>query len=150
LRGAGNAKLCLVTEVADAELLIVGAGPCGLVAAITAARYGTEVVCVEQRAGGSSLFRALVLSTRGMELMRRIGLEAAVRAGAADVEPTALVTFTLASPEGNIMPLGYPSDVEAVEASPCRPAWAPSRTTNRSWPAKCERSRPRRCGWELD
>ena len=114
-----------MTDVADAELLIIGAGPCGLVAAITAARYGTEVLCVEQRAGGSSLSRALVVSTRGMELMRRIGLEEAVRAGAADVEPTTFVTLTLASPEGNVMPLGYPSDVEAAEASPCRPAWAP-------------------------
>ena len=104
-----------MTDVADAELLIIGAGPCGLVAAITAARYGTEVLCVEQRAGGSSLSRALVVSTRGMELMRRIGLEEAVRAEAADVEPTAFVTLTLASPEGNVMPLGYPSDVEAAK-----------------------------------
>jgi pyruvate/2-oxoglutarate dehydrogenase complex dihydrolipoamide dehydrogenase (E3) component len=60
LRVACGAKLCFVTEVADAKLLIIGAGSCGLVAAITA-RYGTEVLCVEQRAGGSSLSRALVV-----------------------------------------------------------------------------------------
>jgi thioredoxin reductase len=57
LRVACGAKLWFVTDMADAELLIIGAGPCGLVAAITAARYGTEVLCVEQRAGGSSLSR---------------------------------------------------------------------------------------------
>ena len=62
-----------MTDVAETELLIIGAGPSGLVAAITAARYGIEVVVAEQRAGGSSLSRALVVSTRGMELMRRMG-----------------------------------------------------------------------------
>jgi len=115
----------LVTDVAQTQLLIVGAGPCGLVAATTAARYGIDVLVTEQRGGGSSLSRALVVSTRGMELMRRIGLEDAVRAGAADVEPTALVTSTLTSTEGSVIPLGFPSDTEAAEASPCRPAWAP-------------------------
>jgi 2-polyprenyl-6-methoxyphenol hydroxylase-like FAD-dependent oxidoreductase len=115
----------LVVKVAEVELLIIGAGPCGLVAAITAARYGVEVRIAEKRRGGSSLSRALVVSTRGMELMRRIGLEPEIRAGAADVEPTALVCGTLASTDGTVMPLGYPSDAEAADASPSRPAWVP-------------------------
>lgn len=107
------------------DVLVVGAGPCGLVAGLTAARYGVNVHVVEQRAGGSSLSRALVISTRGMELMRRFGIEDAVRAGAPDVSPTALVTPTLTSADGTVMPLGYPSDEEALEVSPTRPAWAP-------------------------
>ncbi|MBW3546523.1 MAG: FAD-dependent monooxygenase [Actinobacteria bacterium] len=107
------------------DVLVVGAGPCGLVAGITLAQYGVDVVVVEQREGGSTLSRALVISTRGMELMRRFGLEEAVRAGAADVEPTALATPTLASNEGMVMPLGYPSDKEARRVSPARPAWTP-------------------------
>jgi len=57
--------------------------------------------------------------------MRRFGLEEGVRAGAADVDPTALVTSTLASSDGVVMPLGYPSDDEAARVSPTRPAWAP-------------------------
>ena len=114
-----------MTDVAETELLIIGAGPSGLVAAITAAKYGIEVVVAEQRAGGSSLSRALVVSTRGMELMRRMGLEPSVRAGAADAETTALVTETLASADGSVIPLGLPSDAEAAQASPSRPAWAP-------------------------
>ena len=57
--------------------------------------------------------------------MRRFGLEEAVRAGAADVESTALVTTTLASSDGTVMPLGYPSADEALRVSPCRPAWVP-------------------------
>jgi putative polyketide hydroxylase len=115
----------VVTAREPVEVLVAGAGPCGLVAGITLARYGVNVLVVEQRDGGSSLSRALVISTRGMELMRRFGLEEGVRAGAADVDPTALVTFTLASSDGVVMPLGYPSDDEAARVSPTRPAWVP-------------------------
>jgi 2-polyprenyl-6-methoxyphenol hydroxylase-like FAD-dependent oxidoreductase len=117
--------LWIVASGDSVEVLVVGAGPCGLVAGLTLARYGIDVLVMEQRAGGSSLSRALVVSTRGMELMRRFGLEDAVRAGAADVDPTALVTSTLTSTEGRVMPLGYPSDAEAERVSPTRPAWAP-------------------------
>jgi len=94
-------------------------------AGITLAQYGLEVVVVEQRGSGANLSRALVVSTRVMELMRRFGLEDAVRAGAADVDPTARVTPTLRSTEGMVMPLGYPSDAEAARVSPSRPSWTP-------------------------
>jgi 2-polyprenyl-6-methoxyphenol hydroxylase-like FAD-dependent oxidoreductase len=108
------------------DVVIVGAGPCGLIAGIALARYGIDVLVVEQRPGGSTLSRALMISTRGMELMRCFGLEDAVRAGAADVDPTALVTPTLASSiEGTVMPLGYPSPEEAAGVSPTGPAWVP-------------------------
>lgn len=107
------------------DVLVVGAGPCGLLAGMTLARYGIDVSVVERRSAESNLSRALVISTRGMELLRRFGLEQPVRAGAADVEPTALVTRTLASGEGAVMTLGYPSDEEAARVSPCRPSWTP-------------------------
>jgi 2-polyprenyl-6-methoxyphenol hydroxylase-like FAD-dependent oxidoreductase len=115
----------LVATDDDVDVLVVGAGPCGLVAGITVARYGLDVLVVEQREGESNLSRALVISTRGMELLRRFGLEDAVRAGAADVDPTALVTPTLTSGDGMVMPLGYPSDAEAAAVSPTRPSWTP-------------------------
>jgi putative polyketide hydroxylase len=101
----------------------VGAGPGGLVAAITLARYGIGVLLIDKRSTPSGLSRSLVLSTRGMELMRRFGLEEAVRSGAADVKLRAWVTPDLASGEGTEMPLGHPSDAEAALASPARPAW---------------------------
>ncbi len=116
----------LSVEVAEeVEVLVVGAGPCGLVAANTLADHGLGVMVVERRDGVSNLSRALVVSTRGMELMRRFGLEADVRAGAAEVDPTALVTSTLMSGDGVVMPLGYPSDAEAAAVSPTRPSWTP-------------------------
>jgi len=103
----------------------VGAGPAGLVAGITLARYGIDVLVIDKRDGLPGLSRNLVISTRGMELMRRFGLEEAIRAGAADVKISAWVTPNLASGEGTEMPVGYPSDAEAALASPTRPVWAP-------------------------
>ena len=105
------------------DALVVGAGPAGLVAAITLARYGIDVVLIDKRSTPSGLSRALAVSTRGMELMRRFGLEQAVRSGAADVKIRAWVTPSLASGQGTEMPLGSPSDAEAALASPTRPAW---------------------------
>jgi putative polyketide hydroxylase len=106
-------------------VLVVGAGPAGLVAGITLARQGVDVLVTEKRDGVSALSRAPVISTRSMELLRGWGLEDAVRAGAADVEPRAWVTPSLASGEGTEMPLGFPTDAEAALVSPTRPAWAP-------------------------
>jgi putative polyketide hydroxylase len=108
----------------NCEILVVGAGPAGLVAGITLARYGVDVLVIDKRDGLPRLSRNLVISTRGMELMRRFGLEEATRAGAADVKISAWVTPNLASGDGTEMPVGYPSDAEAAAASPTRPAWA--------------------------
>jgi len=106
-------------------VLVVGGGPGGLVAAITLARYGVDVLLIDKRSTPSGLSRALVISTRGMELMRRFGLEDMVRAGAADVKIRAWVTPDLAAGQGTEMPLGQPSDAEAAAVSPARPAWVP-------------------------
>ena len=99
--------------------------PAGLVAGIMLARYGIGVLVAEKRAGISALSRALVISTRSMEILRSWGLEDQVRAGAADVEPCGWVTRTLASGEGTQIPLGYPTAAQAAAVSPTRPAWAP-------------------------
>jgi putative polyketide hydroxylase len=106
-------------------VLVVGAGPSGLVAGITLAGYGIRVLLVEKRSEVGVLPRAVVISTRCMEILRSWGLEEAVTAGAADVAPFARVAHTLTSQEGTVTPLGYPSDERAAEVSPTRPAWAP-------------------------
>lgn len=109
----------------NSDVLIAGAGPAGLVAGITLARYGITVQVVDKRGGLAGLSKAFCISTRGMELMRRFGLEQPIRAGAADVRLHAWLTPDLASAEGTELPLGHPSDVEAAAVSPSRPAWAP-------------------------
>jgi len=44
----------------------------------------------------------MLFTARNMEILRAWGLEDAVRAGAADVEPCGWVTNTLASGEGRV------------------------------------------------
>ena len=112
-------------RVNDAEVLIVGAGPAGLVAGIALARYGVKMLLVEKRTALSTLSRATVISTRSMEIFRSWGLEDAIGAGAADVETCGWVTPTLASGEGLVIEVGYGSDTEWAATSPTRPAWAP-------------------------
>lgn len=112
-------------QTAEHDVVVVGAGPAGLVAGITLARYGIKVLVAEKRQKLSDLSRALVISTRCMEIFRRWGLEEPIRAGAADVESRAWVAPTLASTEGREMPLGYPTRAEAAKISPTAPAWAP-------------------------
>src|SRR4051812_49961266 len=70
----------------DVPVVVVGAGPAGLTAAISLARLGVEAMLVERRAELSSLPRATAVSLRSMELMRSWGLEDAVRTGGVDVE----------------------------------------------------------------
>ena len=57
----------------EVPVVIVGAGPAGLVAAITLARYGVGSLLVE-RHPAAPLPRATVVSTRTMELLRSWGL----------------------------------------------------------------------------
>lgn len=109
----------------EPDVLIVGAGPAGLVTGITLARYGVNVLLVEKRTAISTLSRATVISTRGMEIFRSWSLEDAVRAGAADVEACGWVTRTLASADGTVIQLGFPTAAHAAAISPSRPAWAP-------------------------
>lgn len=113
------------TNIRTVPVLIVGAGPAGLVAAITLARHGVGSLLIERHPGTSKLPRATAISTRTMELIRSWGLEAQVRAGAVDVRPTAWVTETLASPHGWETSFGFPTAEQAAAVSPTRPAIAP-------------------------
>jgi 2-polyprenyl-6-methoxyphenol hydroxylase-like FAD-dependent oxidoreductase len=107
------------------QVVIVGAGPAGVVSAITLARYDIPVLLIEKREQLSTLSRSLVISTRSMEIFRAWGLEDAIRAGASDVEPIGWVTAALSDKGGSLFPLGYPTTKEAARISPTRPAWAP-------------------------
>ncbi|MGH3505892.1 MAG: FAD-dependent monooxygenase, partial [Nocardioidaceae bacterium] len=105
-------------DTKSAPVLIVGAGPAGLTAAITLARYGVESLLVERRTDPSTVPRATAVSTRTMELIRSWGLEDQVRAGAADVDFFGWATPTLASTQGEAFSVGFPSREEAAAVSP--------------------------------
>jgi 2-polyprenyl-6-methoxyphenol hydroxylase-like FAD-dependent oxidoreductase len=113
-----------VASAYEPQVVVVGAGPAGLVASIALARYGIRVLLIDKH-DPSPLARALAISVRSMEIFRAWGVEEEVRAGGVEVEPMAWVGPTLSSPQGVVMPLGAPSAAESALVSPTRPAWGP-------------------------
>lgn len=107
------------------QVVIVGAGPAGLMAALTLAAYDIDVLLLDKREGNGHISRALAASTRTLELLRRFGFEDAVRATAVDVVACAWATADLRSGEGRQQPLGYPVGADAAKVSPTAPLWAP-------------------------
>ena len=77
------------------DVLVVGAGPAGLTAAITLARQGVDVLVIEKHGGTSPFPKATGVSTRTMELLRTWGIDQPVRAGAMAVQPLMSVSETL-------------------------------------------------------
>ena len=110
----------------DVDVLVVGAGPAGLAAAITLGRYGVDTMLVDQRAEPSRLPRATGLSTRSMELVRSWGLEDEVLAGGVDADVLLWECETLSdAAEGRAHEVGYPTRQQAAVVSPCAPGVVP-------------------------
>jgi putative polyketide hydroxylase len=107
-------------------VLVVGAGPAGLAAAIELGRHGVETLVVDRRLKRSSLPRATTVSTRTMELVRSWGLEEAVLAGGVDVEWLMWESHTLAGASGGTaIEVGLPRRAQAALISPTAPACVP-------------------------
>jgi len=107
------------------QVLIVGAGPAGLVTAVTLARLGVPSLVVERRAHLSQFPRATGVSLRSMELLRSWGLERHVRAGEMQVEPSGWLTQSLTATTGMPASLGFPDPLEALAVSPTTAASVP-------------------------
>lgn len=112
------------SNVEEVPVLVVGAGPAGLTAAATLARYGVESLLVERRSWLSDLPRATYVSTGSMELLRSWGLELEIRAGAIEVDWCGWIGETLMS-DGALIPLGVPSREQAAVISPTGPVCLP-------------------------
>jgi 2-polyprenyl-6-methoxyphenol hydroxylase-like FAD-dependent oxidoreductase len=110
-------------RIEEVPVLVVGAGPAGLTAATTLARYGVESLLVEKRAEPSTVPRATAVSTATMELLRSWGIEDSIRAGEIGVELRPWVTETLAgAAAGEAVDAGFPSREQSLLLSPTAPA----------------------------
>ncbi|HAN35721.1 MAG TPA: hypothetical protein DCQ52_09825, partial [Acidimicrobiaceae bacterium] len=69
-----------MTEDVGPDVLIVGAGPVGLSMALALRHLGIECVVVDKHGGPMDFPRGRGITVRTMELMRRWGPEAALRA----------------------------------------------------------------------
>src|SRR5215207_1390363 len=107
----------------DIPVLVVGAGPAGLAAAIELTRHDIPCLLVERRTLLSSHPRATALSLRSMELVRAWGLESGVRARSVDVDWRMLESETLAdAAAGTTIAVGYPNPEQSRMVSPTAPA----------------------------
>ena len=113
-------------RIREVPVLVVGAGPAGLTAAIALARRGVPTLMVERRRDLSSLPRATVVSTRSMEIFRSWGLEDRILAGSVDVEWQLWLCETLAGAAGGVAhSVGYPTREQSAVLSPTGPACVP-------------------------
>ena len=127
------------------DVLVVGAGPAGLTAAISLARHGIDVLVIEKHAGTSPFPKATGISTRTMELLRGWGLEERIRAGSMRVEHSMAVSETLIGPALATMPFGYPTTAAGLGRQsdhPGRLPPGPPRTGAPPAPAGMRRAGP--------
>ena len=99
-------------------VLVVGAGPAGLVTSLTLAHHGVQSLLVEKHPGTSIYPRATAVSTRTMEIFRGLGVDEGVRASGVDAQPLMHISPTLTGPTVRVIPLGFPTAGEAAAASP--------------------------------
>ena len=108
----------------DVPVLVVGAGPAGLVTAIGLARHGVRSLVIERHASTSIFPRATGVSVRSMEIFRGWGIDSDIRRGSWRVKPVGAHVTTLDDPAPVEYPLGF-SDATAAAVSPATAAVSP-------------------------
>lgn len=102
----------------EVPVLIIGAGPAGLVTAIGLARHGVRSLVVERHPSTSIFPRATGVSTRSMEIFRSFGIDEAVRRGGWGIVPRQATVRWLGDPEPVEGALGFPDAAVAAAVSP--------------------------------
>jgi 2-polyprenyl-6-methoxyphenol hydroxylase-like FAD-dependent oxidoreductase len=122
----------------NVPVLIVGAGPVGLSAALFLSRWGVKPILVERHEKTSFVPRATGVHVRTLELFRVAGVEQALRAvgcrlvipsdpaaaigGEGGAIPRVILRSTTMADIANATVLESP-DVEPLEVTPCPPVW---------------------------
>ncbi|MGJ3190130.1 FAD-dependent monooxygenase [Paenarthrobacter sp. FR1] len=86
------------TAKQSVDVVIIGAGPVGLSAAILLGRFGVDTLVVERRTERSRHPRSRAVSCRTMEVFRELGLAEEVRAAALPGGPRRLLGSDVVSP----------------------------------------------------
>lgn len=116
-------------DMETTKVVIVGAGPCGMLAGLLLARAGVPNLIVERRDGLSTHPKAMGLTRRTMEIFRGIGLEGAIRQGSLDLSHRQLAIWSksIVGEELGRVPLAP----EFVPDSPCPHLHCPQTWTER-------------------
>src|SRR5258707_1857780 len=100
----------------DTQVLIVGGGPVGLTLAIDLGRRGVRCTLIEQKEAPQFLPKMERCNARTMEIFRRLGLAAPIRAAGLARDVPMDVFVALAMNEPPLLQLPYPSVAEAEAA----------------------------------
>jgi 2-polyprenyl-6-methoxyphenol hydroxylase-like FAD-dependent oxidoreductase len=111
-----------MTKTLYTQVVIAGAGPAGLTISALLARYGIQSVLLEKHPGTSIYPRATSISTRTMEILRSLGLEADVRSASFGASEQVAFRASLVAPESQLMAFGFPTREAALVVSPTWPA----------------------------
>ncbi|MDH3644035.1 MAG: FAD-dependent monooxygenase, partial [Gammaproteobacteria bacterium] len=125
----------------EVPVVIVGGGPVGLTAALECAYFGIPALLVERNAGTTWHPKARNLNSRTMEIMRRLGVEPALRAvGLAEAWTNEIVyAQTLSGVElGRMKTGGFASS--GSEVSPSAAVLSSQDVFEPIWRARAEQS----------
>jgi 2-polyprenyl-6-methoxyphenol hydroxylase-like FAD-dependent oxidoreductase len=109
----------------DVPVIVVGAGPAGLVTAIGLARQGVQSLVIERHPSTSIFPRATGVSVRSMEILRSFGIDEAVRAAGPQVIARGATVRRLDDPSPVESPLGFPDEADCAVVSPAVAAICP-------------------------
>src|SRR5580765_1307062 len=75
-----NSREAIAVDTIEVDVLAVGAGPSGLMAALALAAQGVKVIAISKHPGTAHSPRAHITNQRSMEVFRDLGVEQQMRA----------------------------------------------------------------------